>query len=218
VKKVIDHQEKGVVIETAQQIFHADKVISTIPIGVLKSQAHVIFPVLSEAKLKAIALMGVHESTRVVMEFASPFWGKVEAPYLLLCSSSKPGMKEFRNNYVLHGKAILQTPNYAQESKHLSDAALIDLIMSDLRSAFPKQPIADPISYHVYRWTDDPFAKGAYPYRTINMNEQMHQALESSEGNIYFAGADFSRYGYSIHHAYFSGKQIAKLICEEVRS
>lgn len=210
VKKVVDKCKKGLSIYTASQEFTADKVVCTIPIGVLKTEAKSLFsPGLSEEKLQAISDIGIHESTRVVLEFDFPFWGESDAPYLLLSSPHKPGMKEFRNNSLLHGKAILQTPNYAKEAKGISDIALIELIMSDLRMAFKQQHIPDPIYYQVYRWTDDPYAQGSYPYHTLKMNEKGFQALERAEGNIYFAGSDFSRFGYLVHHAYNSGKQVA---------
>ena len=118
-------------------------------------------------------------------------------------------MKEFRNNFALHGKAILQTPSYANEALHLSDSALIDQIVSELQFAFPQKAIPVPKYYIVHRWSTDPYAQGAYPYRTLQMDEKNHQALEKAEGNIYFAGADFSRHGFSVQHAYASGQYVA---------
>ncbi len=209
VSKITDSQN-GVTVQTSQGFFQAKKLVCTIPLGVLKTQAKTLFTIpLSQEKIEAISAMGVHASTRVVLEFAQPFWDKPLCPYILLCDANNPGMKEFRNNFALHGKAILQTPSYANEALHLSDSALIDQIVSELQFAFPQKAIPVPKYYIVHRWSTDPYAQGAYPYRTLQMDEKNHQALEKAEGNIYFAGADFSRHGFSVQHAYASGQYVA---------
>ncbi|MCS5711207.1 FAD-dependent oxidoreductase [Candidatus Berkiella aquae] len=216
VTKITTQENGGIEIETKQGNFHADKVICTMPLGVLKTQAHTLFsPPLSPEKIEAINAMGVHTSTRVVLEFETPFWDNPLAPYLLLSDPASQGMREFRNNWVLHGKAILQTPSYANEAQHLSDRALIELILSHLRLAFAQADVPSPKYAIVHRWSDDPYAQGAYPYRTLQMNEENHQALEKPEGNIYFAGADFSRHGFSVQHAYAKGKQVAAEVNSE---
>lgn len=210
VLKITDLNDKGVLLHATQGDFNADKIICTMPIGVLKTQATTLFsPALSFEKLQAIANMGVHASTRVVLEFETPFWDKQDCPYILLSTANKAGLREFRNNYALHQKAILQTPSYANEAKAMDDNALIEFILSELRAAFPKNNVPFPKFSIVHRWGDDPFAQGAYPYRTLKMNEENHQALERPQGNIYFAGADLSRFGFSVQHAYASGKDVA---------
>ncbi|MBS0288629.1 MAG: FAD-dependent oxidoreductase [Proteobacteria bacterium] len=216
VHKIIDNND-NVTIQTANQVFYANKIICTIPIGVLKTNAEKLFiKPLSAEKLQAIDAMGVHESTRVVMEFENPFL-KEHCPYLLLFFADKKGIKEFRNNQALHQKAILQTPSYANEAKNLNDKDLKMLILSDLRKALPASNFSLK-KYWVYRWSNDPFSQGAYPYRTLKMDENKHIALARKEGNIYFAGADFSRYGFSVHHAYASAKAVARELITDLNA
>ncbi len=217
VTHISDNGINGVTLNTAQGQFTANKVICTIPLGVLKTQAHTLFrPSLSAEKMQAIKNIGVHASTRVVLEFETPFWDNpAHCPYILLKNSQSPGMKEFRSNYPLHGKAILQTPSFAKESENLNDQDLIKLITHQLQTAFPNQAIHLQ-HFIVHRWTNDPYAQGAYPYRTLLMDENNHGALERPEGNLYFAGADFSRFGFSVQHAYFSGLQTAQRILDNL--
>ncbi|MFI4938097.1 MAG: flavin monoamine oxidase family protein [Candidatus Berkiellales bacterium] len=208
--QINDHGVKGVTVITADnQSYFAAKVISTIPIGVLKTQAESLFnPSLSNDKMLAIAAMGVHQATRISLEFGSPFWDNLASPYIFLAKPDQASFTDFRNGYPLHQKAILQSDHYSNIVGSASD--VVDTVMKDLRLIFPDAPA--PIQSMVYRWSDDIYAQGSYPYRTIYITEALQQALERPEGNIYFAGADFSRYGFSVHHAYASAIRTAQQI------
>lgn len=210
-----DKAEQGVFIRTSNGEFQADYCICTLPLGVLKANNHLFSPDLSHEKQNALALMGLHDATRVILEFETPFW-QANAPYILL-DLPPFGLRAFRSNYMLHQKAILQTDNYADFANklfqryvnhpQLAEDKLIEVIMTDLRKAFPRAP--NPIQAVVYSWSNDPFAKGAYPYWTAKVTQQTQSALESAHGNIYFAGADYSRIGCSVHNAYASGLRVA---------
>jgi len=229
VTKILDMGINGVKVATQRTSFSANKVISTIPIGVLKNHAEkLFFPLLSKAKTDALSMIGIHDATRVIVEFeGEPFWDNKDGPYLYLDSKDSPCLLEFRNAYPLTGKAILITGKYSDVARKLytqfpdnaahAEKLLGERVLSDLRKAFPHKEIPDPIQTTVYCWTQDPFAQGAYPYRTAAITEEIQQALEQPEGNVYFAGADFSRYGFSVHNAYASGERVASEVYELVQ-
>lgn len=208
-------------IITPKKTFIAEKAIVTIPMGVLKKQAKTLFsPLLSDEKMHAIETIGVHQGIRITLEFqGQPFWAPKQSPYIFLDIPSKPYLIEFRNSFALHGKAILQTDKYTHVAQtyfqqfpyqqRIAEKKIIKHIMTDIRNAYSYQSIANPIQYHIYNWSADPYALGAYPYRTIGMTEKVQQALEQPEGNLYFAGADFSRHGFSVHNGYANGKKTA---------
>ena len=226
--KIIDLGNNGVQVQTQHTTFKCDKVISTIPIGVLKNKAQSLFePSLSQEKMLAINTIGIHDATKVILEFENePFWDNPEGPYIYLDSKQLNCLLEIRNAYPLCGKAILLTGKYSDLARTLylqypadrfrAESELVSKMMSDLRKAYPTKNIPDPIKTIVYCWTHDPYAQGAYPYRKANMTEQMQIALERSEGNIYFAGADFSRLGFSVHNAYINGMHAAQKLIDEV--
>lgn len=220
VMKINDFSENGISLATRDGNIKADKIIVTIPIGVLKNEAKNLFsPSLSAEKLQAIQTIGIHRGVRVSLEFKVPFWGTQPAPYLFLDLSQYSNLIEFRNHFPVHEKAILQTDKYTTLAEHYfqqfandklrAEKEIVAHIMADLKSAYPNQPIADP-KYVIYNWSADPFAQGAYPFRTKDINEHLQQALEQPQGNIYFAGADFSRHGFSVHNGYANGKKIAE--------
>jgi len=210
----IENTAVGVRVHTPHGCFEGDKAICTIPIGVLKHHAPLI---LSPEKSHALTLIGVHRATRIVLSFSEVFWDADE-PYFFVEHPGMPGFREFRNSVVLHGQPILQTDSYedyahALESRDLRKG-LIDPIMFDVRQCYPSAPY--PEKFWVYRWSSDPFARGAYPYRTHTMTEKWQQALEQPEGNVHFAGADFSRHGFSVHNGYANGIVAAQKILREL--
>ena len=214
-------QDTHVQLKTSHETYEAQTVISTIPIGVLKAKAtHLFSKPLSPEKIKSLETVGIHDATRIVLEFENPFWSHLEGPFLLIASPRRKGFIEFRNGSALHGKAILTTESYAdiatavweKKSKQSHELELINRVMFDLRSIFPNAPA--PIYTHIYRWTSDAFAMGSYPYRTVDSTESAQLDLEKNEGNIYFAGADFSRHGFSVHHAFAHGQAVAELILD----
>lgn len=211
VTKMIDRGD-DVEIHAYREIYTADRVVCTMPIGVLKNQMNSLFePPLSADKIRALNTIGIHDATRVVLEFPEVFWDNPDGPYIYLDDPALPCLLEFRNAYPLCGKPILLTGKYSDYARQVHDQdKLITKILFDLRKAYPNKSISDPIQTWVYSWTHNPYACGAYPYRKANMDEALQCALERPHGNIYFAGADFSRFGFSVHNAYFNGQKIAK--------
>jgi len=219
----IINQKNTILIKADKKTFKADKAISTLPIGVLKKQTALFDPDLPFEKKEAIKTIGVHENTRVILTFKTPFWGKGQGPYLWLDAPYYVGFKEFRNNYPLYQKATLQTEKYSDVAEKLyqqyplkqAETKLVQVILTDLEKAFPHCSIPPP-SVTIYSWSRDPFAQGAYPYRSAKMTEQKQRALSAPFKNLYFAGADFSRWGFSVHNAFASGKKVAKQLLKEL--
>ncbi len=230
VLQIKDLGDLGVELKTAHKTHRATKVVSTLPLGVLKSEADKLFsPPLSPEKCQALSYIGIHDATRVILEFAGePFWDNPQSPYLYLDSLTSPTLLEFRNAYPLCQKAILLTGKYSDIArqlyiehpldKSLAENKLIEIILHDLKKAFPNKEVPVPIRTTLYCWTADPFAKGAYPYRTTHISEAVQLALERKEGNIYFAGADFSRDGFSVHNGYANAQKIAAQLIQDIRT
>ncbi len=220
---------KGVILKTATEYFQADKVVSTIPIGVLKNTAPTLFePSLSEEKLQALKTIGVHNGIRVSLIFqGAPFWSPIDAPMIFIDLPNKP-LREFRNAYITSGKTILQTDKYSDICRHFfnifpdsqqdAENEIVKHIMGDLKYALPSNEIPWPQTVSIYDWTLDPFAQGAYPYRTILQTEELQTALECKEGHVYFAGSDFSRLGFSVHNGFANAKHVAKDLMQDLEN
>jgi len=218
VRNIRQTSHAAVTIQCATKIFFADKVICTLPIGVLKSQHQQLFtPELPSLKKQALATIGVHFALRVVLIFDTlPFWDPIDAPYLFIETPDYITFREFRSGYPLHGVTVLQTDSYADvalslQQKHSDDtkinALLLERILQDLKKHFSVPTLAQCF---IKNWSADPFAQGAYVYRTAKMTECLQTALEQPFMNLYFAGGDFSRCGFSVHNAYANGQRAAQ--------
>lgn len=71
----IGHDDSGVRVETVRgDVIAADRVIVTVPLGVLKANAVVFDPPLPELKRQAIDRLGFGLLDKVVLRFDEPFW------------------------------------------------------------------------------------------------------------------------------------------------
>ncbi|HET6736901.1 FAD-dependent oxidoreductase, partial [Mycobacterium sp.] len=70
----IAHGRTRAHIETSRGVFTADRVIVTVPLGVLKAGTIVFDPPLPETKRRAIERLGFGVLDKVVLAFEKPFW------------------------------------------------------------------------------------------------------------------------------------------------
>ncbi|KAI7829358.1 amine oxidase [Gamsiella multidivaricata] len=71
----IDYSESEVKVVTNHGTFHADQVLITLPLGVLKAQSHSLFcPPLPSTKQHAIAHLGFGTMFKILLFFPSCFW------------------------------------------------------------------------------------------------------------------------------------------------
>lgn len=224
VKKIKQQNNQTVTIDCEKISFSAQKIICTIPVGVLKTQHQQIFePKLPALKTQALKTIGVHFAIRVVLIFNSPpFWQPINAPYLFIKTDDYMTFREFRSGYPLHGTTVLQTDSYADIalllSKKYQDNKIINTLLQkrvlhDLKKHFFVPKLAKCL---IRNWASDPFAQGAYVYRTVDMTQSLQTALEEPFLNVYFAGGDFSRCGFSVHNAYANGQLAAKRCHDEL--
>jgi [histone H3]-N6,N6-dimethyl-L-lysine4 FAD-dependent demethylase len=108
--KRIEHESDGVSVTVeGGQVFQADMVLCTIPLGVLKSGTIVFDPELPEQKLGAIQRLGFGLLNKVAMVFPHVFWDEeIDTFGCLNKDSSKRG--EFFLFYSYHtvsGGAVL---------------------------------------------------------------------------------------------------------------
>lgn len=223
--KKIKLNSNDITLVTDSKQFVCPYVISTIPEGVMKKQAHLLFePKLSDERLEAWQSLGVHEGCRVALEFDGQFWEGCKGPYILLDDPKVDRLIEIRNLYPINGQNILSTDAYALFAKECYDKLpdnpsreevektnqkIVDKIMDDLRQVFPNAP--NPSHTYIHNWSADPFTRGAYPYPSPFMTPEKHRLLLEPLGRLHFAGVATSM-GESIHNAFASGIRVANQV------
>lgn len=210
--------ESGVTVHTSHGTMHADYVICTVPLGVLKANTIVFEPPLPPSKVLAIDRIGFGLMNKVIVQFDEVFWPaeKTEFGYV----SERHGEFNFFVNMVpMCGRPVLVcflAADHAVAAEHWDDAETVDRLMPILQSMFGNgRTLPRPTAWRITRWRMDPFARGSYSFMKCHATMADVEALGAPVGRVHFAGeATFVYPGYT-HGAYLSGKREAMRVLAE---
>jgi monoamine oxidase len=204
----ITHGGPGVRVETAQQVFDADRVIVTVPLGVLKAGAIVFDPPLPEAKRRAIDRLGFGLLDKVVLTFDEPFWP--QGHDMLGIAGRNPPVSD-----LVDGSRFTDVPLLvglrgganALVRERDPDDLTVGQVLTALRAP-------EPVGVLVTRWAADPFARGSYSFLAVGAGPDDQEALAAPVGDrLAFAGeATHSEFFATVHGAYLSGLREADRI------
>ncbi|XP_066352431.1 lysine-specific histone demethylase 1 homolog 2-like [Miscanthus floridulus] len=223
-KKVsrIEHGRDGVSVTVeGGQIFQADMVLCTVPLGVLKSGSVVFDPELPEEKLGAIKRLGFGLLNKVAMVFPHVFWDEdIDTFGCLNKESSKRG--EFFLFYSYHtvsGGAVLialVAGEAALEFEKVDPVVSLHRVLGILKGIYgPKGvTVPDPVQSVCTRWGSDPFCSGSYSHIRVGSSGADYDILaESVNDRLFFAGEATNRaYPATMHGALLSGLREASKI------
>lgn len=168
-----------------------DAVLITVPLGVLKSGSIAFDPPLPSFKQNAINRLGCGGLMKVAMEFGHRFWTASDMFGALREVAHKRGLFYFFWNMSnCLGKPILlgivAEPSVGAMEQS-GDEAVISEAMKVLRRRYPDAP--EPVKFAVTRWSDDPYARGAYSNIPVGSSGIDYDELaEPVEPFIFFAG------------------------------
>ncbi len=178
------------IIDQTSRRYNAPCIISTLPLGVLKSKAVGFHPPISAQKRAAWRNLRVGQHNKVFLEFDRPFWRK-DAHFVFPGSGQLDQWPSYTNlfHFSQEKKAILVADFYATEAefKHTSDQKLIEKALEPLRKRYLKIPALK--NTYVTRWDTDPYALGSTVCYGHNWKAEQALHLEASESKgLYFAG------------------------------
>ncbi|CAD6266086.1 unnamed protein product [Miscanthus lutarioriparius] len=223
-KKVsrIEHGGDGVSVTVEEgQIFQADMVLCTVPLGVLKSGSVVFDPELPEEKLGAIKRLGFGLLNKVAMVFPHVFWDEdIDTFGCLNKESSKRG--EFFLFYSYHtvsGGAVLialVAGEAALEFEKVDPVVSLHRVLGILKGIYGPKGVSvpDPVQSVCTRWGSDPFCSGSYSHIRVGSSGADYDILaESVNDRLFFAGEATNRaYPATMHGALLSGLREASKI------
>jgi monoamine oxidase len=214
VKKIDYSKDEIIKVETEDEIFEADFVVCTIPLGCLKKETIQFHPSLPKTKTKLIERMGMGLLDKVVLEFPKIFWGnhyfvtkleeiKNEEVHSFLCMNTI-----YPDAPILAG---FISAEFAKKIELMSDEEIVENAMKSLRIMFGKD-IPDPISHYITRWWNDPFSYGSYSYDKVGSNSKDYDDLGLPiQNRLLFAGESTITRGHAfVNGAYLSGEREAK--------
>lgn len=213
VVKEIWWQESEVRVRTADREFVADRVVVTLPLGVLQHTDVRFVPELPREKRNAISKLGMGVLNKCYLRFSHAFWPD-DMDWLEYVSEKHGEWTEWVSFQRAVKLPILLGFNAADRGREIeawSDGQIVASAMETLRTIFGAG-IPQPIDYQITRWASDSFARGSYSYHALGSTPKMRDALASPlNGQLFFAGeaADRAYFG-TAHGAYLSGLRVAR--------
>lgn len=215
------------------EVIHADKVIFTAPLGVLKQKSVEFDPPLPDWKTGAIERLGFGLLNKVILVFEKPFWDVERDMFGLLReptaenSLSQDDYAPNRGQFYLFWNCMktsgvpmliaLMAGDSAHKAESLSDAEILGGVTSQLRNVFKETAIPDPLETIITRWKSDRFAHGSYSYVAADALPGDYDLMARPIGNLYFAGeATCGTHPATVHGAYLSGLRAAREVMESV--
>jgi monoamine oxidase len=210
----------------AGMTYTAEKVISTIPLGVMKKGSVRFIPPLSKKKQRAFKEhLGMGVMNKIWLIFPRVFWDDsteiVRIPNIYKEGDTwknKWSWSNFLNMEIPLGKPILLSfliGDFAREIENLSDEEITDQAMLVLRGLYGAD-IPKPVKTVITRWGKNPFSEGSFSTSQAGClaNGRDYRILEKPiQNRLFFAGEATSvKYAGSVHGAYLSGIKAAKRV------
>lgn len=207
----VDYEGARVRVTTSRGVHEADRVVVSVPLGVLKSGGIRFSPELPPDKLQAINRLEMGLLNKIVLKFPSVFWPRDVTKFGYV-GRTKGEFPATLNWYKISGKPVLMSfvaAGFARQLEILSDSEIVTRQMVVLRKIFgPQAP--DPTEKVISRWASDPYAGGCYSYSPVGATDRDYDRLAERVGPISFAGeATIKEYSATVHGAYLSGIRAA---------
>ena len=218
VEKVL-HDDAGVKVTTSQGVIEADRVVVTLPLGVLQQERVQFEPQLPEEKRSSIGRLGMGVMNKIALRFSKPFWPK-DACSLGLLNSSTENLTEYFPLTPYSGEPVivgLTRGRHAKSIEKTNKEEAVQQALSDLRFMFGSVVPYKAVDSVVTGWYSDEFSHGSYSHIPPGGSFSDYRTLASPlDKKIFFAGeATHARYPGTLHGAYLSGDRAAKEIMKQ---
>jgi len=215
----IEYGEGGVRLMVQDgSVYQADKVIVTVPLGVLKKKLIRFIPELPPEKQQVIHTLGMGVLNKAYLLFDHVFWEK-GAEFIGFISEKDGEWTESLNLYPYTGAPLLLMFNageFGAAIEALSDEELTAEAMKILKRLYGPD-IPKPVEVVITRWNSDQWSYGSYSYVPAGASYQLYRKLGEPVGEyLFFAGeATHEAYPATVHGAYLSGQRAAAEVAGE---
>ena len=214
------------------EIINADYIVSSIPLGVLKTNAVQFEPALPDWKLGSIKRIGFGVLNKVVLVYKEPFWDPSRDIFGTLRDPPNRFSLDQTDYFVRRGRFFqwfnctetsglptllaLMAGQAAFDAEMTSNDELIAEATAVLRGIFGPS-IPQPSEAIVTRWKHDQFALGSYSYTGPNFQPTDYEVMAKPIGNLFFAGEHTcGTHPATVHGAYISGLRAASEVLESM--
>jgi polyamine oxidase len=195
--------------------FAADRVVITLPLGVLKAGGLRFRPALPPETAEAIDRLGMGVLDKAILTFARASWPEADT-FGYLSQSAGEWPEWYNLGKYLGGRPILLTfcaGRVARRMEAAPEADVRDRLVAIVRTMFGSRT-PEPTQVVLTRWAADPFSRGSYSFLPVGARPQDRKALARPLGErLHFAGEATSvSYFATVHGAYLSGLRAAREI------
>ncbi|MEM7183270.1 MAG: FAD-dependent oxidoreductase [Spirochaetota bacterium] len=194
--------------------FKADRLICTVPLGVLKAKSIRFSPVLPVDKQRAIKRLGMGHFNKVVLQYDKVFWPDDIDIISLVDLQAEP--INYVNMAMYGGHPVLVGMVGQMPDSKISDEEIVSIQAKKIQKIF--QSKQEPVKGIVTRWGDNPFSRGSYSYIPVGTKVRERQVLAKPLAErLFFAGeATESSYPSTVHGAFYSGLREAKRLVNSI--
>ncbi|XP_022935753.1 lysine-specific histone demethylase 1 homolog 2-like [Cucurbita moschata] len=222
----VKYGSDGVEVVAGDQVFQADMVLCTVPLGILKRKLIRFEPELPKRKVAAIERLGFGLLNKVAMVFPHVFWGEDLDTFGCLREHchQRGEFFLFYGYHTVSGGAVLiaLVAGEAAEAFECTDpTVLLHRVLGILRGIFSSKgvDVPNPIQTICTRWGNDPFSYGSYSHVRVGSTGSDYDILAERVWNrLFFAGeATTKQYPATMHGAFLSGLREASCIYHATR-
>ncbi|KAH0808829.1 hypothetical protein GEV33_013962 [Tenebrio molitor] len=247
--KKVEYNKNGVEVTVCNpriphtvNTYHADVVLCTLPLGVLKlctspnsSQLNTVqfSPPLPDWKTSAIQRLGFGNLNKVVLCFERIFWNPQANLFGHVGSTtaSRGELFLFWNLYKAPVLLALVAGEAAAIMENVTDDVIVGRCIAVLRGIFGQSGVPQPKETVVTRWRADPWSRGSYSFVAVGSSGSDYDLLASpvippsnqgvsvtsGPARVFFAGEHTIRnYPATVHGAFLSGLREASRIADQI--
>ncbi|MGW5879627.1 flavin monoamine oxidase family protein [Nocardiopsis terrae] len=205
----------GVRVDTpdGEETLTADRVLVTLPLGVLQAGRVDFEPALPADKQDSLERLGNGRLEKLFLRFDEVFWGDAEV--LVHLGTEEGAWFHWYAGQNVFGEPVLVSRNGGKAARFLArmdEGDVVEHAMASLRGMFKKAP--DPVDHYLTHWMDDPFARGGFSFTAVGAGDGDRAALGEPIGDrVFFAGeATEIEHTATVHGALLSGRREAERI------
>jgi monoamine oxidase len=184
----IEHGGSGVLVHSEQETFEGDRVVVTVPLGVLQAGALSFDPPLGDDHDSAVNRLAMATIEKVVLRFSERFWPE---PVWQIAHVDKdrafPVWLDFTRHTGSPTLVAFHNPAISRPLARLKPDQRVGAALDVLAQMFG--PVSEPEEAIVTDWREDPWARGSYSYIPVGADaDDMRSIAEPVSDRLLFAG------------------------------
>ncbi|MGB0387565.1 MAG: flavin monoamine oxidase family protein [Ardenticatenaceae bacterium] len=207
-------------VRTSSGEMRCDRVVITVPLGVLKAGAIAFEPSLPAEKQGAIERIGFGYYEKLAMRFDRFYWPHDKQRFNYISAGEPSLFNVWLNVGYYTNEPILVAYHAGRRARRInewSDEAFLERTIAVMQRLFGDNgygTIPQPLNYVRTNWQKSPFSQGSYSFAQIGQQPNDRETLAQPVGTrLFFAGeASHPHLCATIHGAYETGIRAAREI------